>query len=275
MTDIAGQPPRPVTPISLIVAELERLSLQAAAFVPGNTDFSARLHAVTRLASGLDPYVEACTTPESSSLAKLTERTQQEAWDRRFADGETAVELEQEMVSGHVEGQLLKMLVHATRAASILEIGLFTGYSALAMAEALPEGGRLVALEIDAFAANFARTQFASAGLESKIRVEVGPAKDSLLRLIQDNETFDLVFIDADKGSYGAYLDIILESSLLSSTGLVCVDNTLMQGDPWCTGARSENGDAIARFNRQVADDARVEQVLIPIRDGLTLIRRA
>ena len=105
-----------------------------------------------------------------------------------------------------------------------------------------------------------------------KIDVRVGPALDTLRGLV--GETFDLVFVDADKAGYLGYLDALLELELLAPHGLICVDNTLMQGQPWTSGEPSANGAAIAAFNRAVAADPRVEQVLIPLRDGLTLIRR-
>jgi caffeoyl-CoA O-methyltransferase len=98
---------------------------------------------------------------------------------------------------------------------------------------------------------------------------------DTLGRLDAGGESFDLVFIDADKGGYAAYLDVLLGTGLLAPGGVICVDNTLMQGLPWRSDATTPNGDAIAAFNRSVADDPRVVQVLLPVRDGLTLIRRA
>ncbi|MEK0189743.1 SAM-dependent methyltransferase, partial [Microcoleus anatoxicus PTRS2] len=103
--------------------------------------FKAELQQAYELANGLDPYLNLCTTAESPALATLVKRTQSEDWSKRFSDGETVRHLEQEMLSGHVEGQLLKFLVHLTKAQRVLEIGMFTGYSALAMAEALPVDG--------------------------------------------------------------------------------------------------------------------------------------
>ena len=175
------------------------------------------------------------------------------------------------MLSGHVEGQALKFLVHLARARRVLEIGMFTGYSALAMAEALPDDGVLVACEVDADVAALARECFAAAPGGEKIDVRVAPADDTLAALA--GQVFDLVFIDADKAGYLGYVERILETGLLRDGGVICVDNTLMQGQPWA-GESTANGDAITAFNAAIADDPRVEQVLIPLRDGLTLIRR-
>ena len=177
------------------------------------------------------------------------------------------------MLSGHVEGQTLKMLVHATRARRVLEIGMFTGYSALAMAEALPAGGHLVSCEIDHEVAAFAQRCFQDSPDGSKIAVRVGPALATLSELDAAGVVFDLVFIDADKAGYSGYLTALLDFGLVAPHGLICVDNTLMQGQPWRPGEPTANGRAVAAFNQAVAADPRVDQVIIPLRDGLTLIR--
>ena len=176
------------------------------------------------------------------------------------------------MLSGHVEGQLLQLLIHVTRARRVLEIGMFTGYSALAMAEALPADGAVVACELDPAVAAFAAESFAGSPAGSKIDVRVGPALDTLAGLA--GTAFDLIFLDADKAGYVDYLAAILDTELLTPHGLLCVDNTLLQGEPWATAEPSGNGRAIDRFNQTLAGDPRVAQVLLPVRDGLTLVRR-
>lgn len=211
------------------------------------------------LAAGLDPYVERCTSPESPALAALARKTAARDW------GGTHVEAE--MLSGHVEGQFLKMLVAFGRVRRVLDIGMFTGYSALAMAEALPSDGIVVACEVDPDVAAFAQSCFPE---DAPIDVRVGPAAETLATL---DEPFDLVFLDADKGGYESYVETVLERDLLAPGGLLCVDNTLLQGEPWRAAPPSENGAAIAAFNEAVAADPRVEQVLVPLRDGITLIR--
>jgi caffeoyl-CoA O-methyltransferase len=266
--------PRPVTPVGILAAKLEWLSHQVEAIENVNPEVKSELHRAWELASGLDPYVGHCTTPESPALAFLMERTQAEDWSQRSAQGETVQPLEQEMLSGHVEGQMLKFLVHLTQAKRVLEIGMFTGYSALAMAEALPADGWLVACEVDPLAASIAQECFDRSPDGHKILVKVAPALDTLKQLANAGDAFDLVFIDADKAGYIDYLNTLLDSALLAKHGLICVDNTLMQGQPYLQGAVTENGTAIAAFNQAVVNDARIEQVLLPLRDGLTLIRR-
>jgi caffeoyl-CoA O-methyltransferase len=277
MMEIAA--PRPVTPIGILSAHLESIRQQVDALPNADQALRDELRRACALASGLDTYVGQCTTPESAALATLVRRTQSENWGQRSSVGDTVKPLEQEMLSGHVEGQTLKFLVHLTQAQHVLEIGMFTGYSALAMAEALPENGELIACEVDAFAAAFAEDCFKLSPHGHKIGVKVAPALETLAALAAAGKTFELVFIDADKGGYIDYLNLLLETQLLAPNGLICVDNTLMQGEPYLAEAilaesMTANGAAIAAFNQAVVDDPRVEQVMLSIRDGLTLIRR-
>jgi caffeoyl-CoA O-methyltransferase len=240
-----------------------------------STPLKARLQKALRLAAGLDPYLEECTTEQSSALAAIAQKTSSEDWSKRFSNGSTVRQLEQEMLSGHLEGQVLKMFVYMTRAKSILDIGMFTGYSALAMAEALPPDGRLVACEVDSYVAEFARDLFQGSLDGAKIKVELGSALSTLDKLADTGESFDLVFIDADKKEYVQYYQTLLDTNLLSPQGFICVDNTLLQGQVYLPEQeRTPNGEAIACFNRIVKDDPRVEQVVLPVRDGLTIIRR-
>ncbi|MBF2066300.1 MAG: class I SAM-dependent methyltransferase [Calothrix sp. C42_A2020_038] len=274
MTLTIPNKPRAVTPHTILV-ELLHNTLQLARSTNTSEEVLTSLQQIYTLAAGLEPYLNEYTTPESDALTALAQKTSQEDWSKRFSDGETVRQLEQEMLSGHVEGQTLKMFVHMTKAKRVLEVGMFTGYSALAMAEALPSDGILVACEVDSYVASFAQTCFQNSPHGSKIRVEVAPALDTLHKLAQQGESFDLIFIDADKKEYVKYFNIILDSNLLAPGGLICVDNTLMQGQVYLPSEqRSVNGQAIAEFNRVVASDSCVEQVILPLRDGVTLIRK-
>lgn len=265
---------RPVTPHGILVEEL-RKTLEMAKVANISGEVLENLKLTYQLAVGLDPYTSECTTPESPALTALAKKTSTEDWRKRFGDGETVRQLEQEMLSGHLEGQTLKMFVRMTKAKRVLEVGMFTGYSALAMAEALPDDGKLVACEVDAYVASFAQNCFADSPHGDKITVEIAPALETLRKLVAAGESFDLIFIDADKKEYVEYFQTILDGGLLASNGLICVDNTLLQGQPYLPPEKQTlNGEAIARFNSIVAEDARVEQVLLPVRDGLTLIQR-
>jgi len=274
MSRAASVGSRPVTPLGILVDYL-KTAVQMVEQEPGMTAGLEALQKALRLAAGLEPYLNECTSDESPILTTIAQKTAEESWNQRFSEGATGRELEQEMLSGHVEGQTLKMFVHMTCARSVLDIGMFTGYSALAMAEALPLDGHLVACEVDQYVADFAQALFQQSPHGGKIQVEVGPALETLGKLATAQASFDFVFIDADKKEYVQYFRNLLDSDLLSPHGFICVDNTLLQGQPYLPeDERSANGQAIAEFNRVVANDSRVEQVLLPVRDGLTVIRR-
>ncbi|MBD2092594.1 class I SAM-dependent methyltransferase [Microcoleus sp. FACHB-1515] len=269
---VAGDPVRPVTPLGILVEQLEAIVSQAEQAAI-SAELMSKLRTAYQLAAGLDPYVEDCTTAESADLEAIATCTRNERWSERFSDGETVRQLEQEMLSGHVEGQALKMFVSMTRAKRILDIGMFTGYSALAMAEALPPDGTLLACEVDSYVAEMARSLFDRSLHGSKIEIAIAPALETLRKLAASGETFDFVFIDADKKEYVQYFQVLLDSNLLPPDGFICVDNTLLQGQAYLPNP-SANGAAIREFNRVVQSDPRVEQVLLPLRDGVTLIRR-
>ncbi|MBP5974442.1 class I SAM-dependent methyltransferase [Brasilonema sp. CT11] len=274
MSQVVEKPTvRPVTPLGILAKQLETI-LQTLDKMSAD-ELQANLNQAWLLAAGLDPYLEQCTTRESPALAALAQKTAQEAWNQRFHEGATVRELEQEMLSGHVEGQTLKMFTHMIKAKKVLEVGMFTGYSALAIAEALPPDGELVACEVDPYTAEFAQAALRQSPHGAKIRVEVGPALSTLQKLADAGQSFDFVFIDADKREYVKYFQTLLETDLLVPGGFICVDNTLLQGQVYLPEEnRTPNGQAIAQFNEVVAADSRVEQVLLPLRDGLTIIRR-
>ncbi|MBI2380057.1 MAG: class I SAM-dependent methyltransferase [Gammaproteobacteria bacterium] len=172
-----------------------------------------------------------------------------------------------QMLTGRLEGRFLKLLVQLTGARRILEIGMYTGYSALSMAEALPEDGELITCDIDPAAEAFARRYFAQSPHGHKIRVAMGAALDTIAGLSGE---FDLVFLDADKESYPAYYEAVLP--LLRRGGLLVVDNSLWSGK--VLKPEDEASLAIAELNTRIAADPRVENVLLTVRDGVNLVRK-
>lgn len=168
---------------------------------------------------------------------------------------------------GPLEGAFFKMLVLLTGARRILEIGTFTGYSALIWAEALPRDGRVVTCDINPETTEIARRYFAESPHGHKIEIKLGPALDSL-KLISG--PFDLCFIDADKESYPAYYEACLER--VRSGGLVILDNVLKGGR--VLDAADPQGAAIDRLNKRIRRDSRVENVLLPVRDGIMLVMK-
>jgi caffeoyl-CoA O-methyltransferase len=173
------------------------------------------------------------------------------------------------MLTGAIEGRLLEFLVFLGQPRLVLEIGTYSGYSALSMARALPAGGRIITCELDPERVAFAGRHIEQAGYGDRIEIRPGPALETIGGL---DGPFDLVFIDADKEGYHDYYEAVLPK--LSEHGLIIADNTLYSGDVLSPEPES-NGEAIARFNHHVAADPLTVQVILPIRDGVTLIRRA
>jgi caffeoyl-CoA O-methyltransferase len=173
------------------------------------------------------------------------------------------------MLTGRLEGRFLKLLAGITGARRILEVGTFTGYSALSMAEGLPAGGTVITLELDPTHAQVARANIAASPLADRIEVREGPALETLATL---EPPFDLVFIDADKGGYPAYFEEALR--LLAPNGLIVLDNMLRGGHVLDANAREEGTVAIQGLNDRLVNDPRVEVVLLPVRDGVSLVRR-
>ncbi len=175
------------------------------------------------------------------------------------------------MMVGRLEGRFLEMLVFATQATRVLEIGTFTGYSAIAMAQGLAAGGSIISLEVDPHHATTARGNIAAAGFESRVSVIEGPALRSLEEL---QGPFDIIFIDADKVTYDAYYEAALPK--LAPHGLIVVDNTLQHGGVLARAEHpNEAAAALRAFNDKVVNDPRVVCVLTTVRDGVTLIRHA
>jgi caffeoyl-CoA O-methyltransferase len=203
----------------------------------------------------LDAYVDAHATPLEPLLQANHEETH-------------ASLSSPEMIAGPVLGRLLRLLVAMAAPRLVLEIGTFTGYSALAMAGGLPPDGRIVTCELSPERADFARGYFDRSPWGDRIEVRVGPALDTVNAL---DGPFDFVFIDADKGGYPGYYEAVVPK--LSPRGLIAVDNTLQGGDVADPG--DERGRAMAAFNDHVQADERTENVLLSVRDGVTLVRLA
>ncbi len=174
------------------------------------------------------------------------------------------------MASGHLQGRLLKMLVQMTQAKRVLEVGTFSGYSAICLAEGLPDDGLLYTFEINDEQEDFTRPWIAGSTVANKIHFIIGDAITEAPRL---GITFDLVFIDGDKRTYVETYEMAL--SVLRQGGFIVADNTLWDGHV-CDSAYDKDQQTlgIRRFNDLVAADTRVEKVILPLRDGLTLIRK-
>lgn len=172
------------------------------------------------------------------------------------------------------QGQLLGFLVTLIGARNALEIGTFTGYSSLAVARHLPPGGKLVACDVSDEFTQVARRYWADAGLADRVELRLGPALDSLAALAAEGWTskFDFAFIDADKPSYDGYYERCL--TLVRPGGLIAIDNVLWSGAVADPADQSESTVALRRLNAKIRDDDRVDHSMLPIGDGLMLVRR-
>ena len=214
----------------------------------------------------LSEYIEQHSSPESPVLQQITRSTHLEVINPR-------------MLSGHVQGRVLSMISQMIQPKRILELGTFTGYSALCLAEGLTEDGRLITIEHNDEMEDSIRRNLALSPLGEKIELVIGDAKEAMRRLGDKargdkakGEEFDLVFIDADKKEYCDYLDLVLP--LMRKGGWILADNTLWDGHIIESAYdKDKQTVALRAFNDKVMQDERLEKVILPLRDGLTIIR--
>jgi predicted O-methyltransferase YrrM len=174
------------------------------------------------------------------------------------------------MLSGHLQGKTLSMISKMIQPEKILEIGTFTGYSAICLARGLREGGKLITIEKDDELEPIARKYFHKAGMDNKIILLIGSALDMIPSL---EGSFDLVFIDADKREYAEYYNIVFEK--VRSGGFIIADNTLWNGKIFQSPLpRDAQSQGIINFNELIRTDSRIEKVILPLRDGMTVIRK-
>lgn len=208
--------------------------------------------------NALEQYVETMSSPEEALLRELERETYLRVINPR-------------MISGHIQGKFMEMLVRMLRPRRILEIGTFTGYSALCMAAGLDDGGIIDTCEIDDELEEMIRSFFDRSQHGGKIRLHIGSALEIAPTL---GERYDLVFMDGDKREYTAYYNMLMDNGLVGSGSFIIADNILWYGkvvEPVAKGDKQTQ--AIVDFNRMIREDERVENVIIPIRDGINLIR--
>jgi caffeoyl-CoA O-methyltransferase len=204
----------------------------------------------------LDHYIEGHTSEEPVVLQKLTRETYRDV-------------LMPNMLSGHHQGRFLALLSHLIKPSAILEIGTFTGYSALCLAEGLQEDGKLYTIDINEELEDMVRSYISEAGFDNKIQQIIGNALTVIPSL---SHTYDIVFIDADKVNYSNYFDLVIEK--VKKGGLIIADNVLWKGKVIDDLQKDKDTMALKAFNEKVLNDVRVDNLILNIRDGLMLIRK-
>lgn len=203
----------------------------------------------------LEEYIEAHTTLPDAVLQELYRHTYLHEMNPR-------------MMSGPVQGKFLQFLCQMLKPQHVLEVGTYTGYAAICMAKGLPENGRLITIEANVEYEETIRHYLAKAEVDDKVELLLGDAKTILPTL---DATFDLAFIDADKVSYPFYYELVMEK--MRPGGFILADNVLWDGKVLDVKAKEHDTQALITFNDKVMNDPRVEQVLLPIRDGLMMVR--
>jgi caffeoyl-CoA O-methyltransferase len=231
------------------------------------------------LIGGLDPYISSVSNADGPIMRAIKEKMDATNWDALHEEGKTMFSYGPEMSTDPIEAQTVKMFTFMKNAKRVLEIGMFTGYGAAAIVEALPEDGECVSLDIDPYLKEWVGDVMSQFPDGKKHSVEVGPALDSLVKLPADKK-FDFVFVDANKSEYRRYIEILLERGLLADGAMIAVDNTLYCGLPYMPEQydsqprRRGFGEDVKAFNEWLATQPDLMTVMLPIRDGITLVRK-
>ena len=178
----------------------------------------------------------------------------------------------QRMQISEVQGHFLQLIIKINNVKNCLEIGTFTGFSSLTMALALPNGGKLTTLDHDKKIVHVAKDFFKRGNLDNKIEIVISPALETLKRFSQEEKKFDLIFIDADKGNYKNYYELSL--NLINEKVLIIFDNVLWHGEVFKKDVTDEQTNIMREFNKYIKDDNRVEKIILPLGDGLTICRK-
>ncbi|GJE93464.1 SAM-dependent methyltransferase-like protein [Phanerochaete sordida] len=222
---------------------------------------------------GYDRYVERMSTAAPPVLDTMVAAGNATDWARVHAEGKTRFQLIPEMTAGGYEAVVLQQLAKIAKARNVLEIGMFTGTTTVALA-LVPTVEKVVTLELEAYLEQTNRPFFAQAGVSEKIDIRIGEALASLEELSAEGASFDMVFIDADKANYINYFHKLVDSGLLGKDGFIVVDNVAFKASPWAPDDCYSSGPTLDAFNHAVRNHRGVEVVMLPVEDGISLIRR-
>ncbi|XP_033724822.1 caffeoyl-CoA O-methyltransferase 1-like [Pecten maximus] len=205
--------------------------LQEMANVTGlPSDVQAQIQSCIDCVNAREEYCDNITLPSSTAINKLISKTEEHPWLHVYENRDIQWKVGPGMLTGQLEGSFLKTLVSMSNARRILEVGLFTGNSALAMAEALPADGKVVGLEISEYIGDFARQLIDQSPHGKKVEIRIGPAKENMEQLAKEGEQYDVIFIDANKEGYIDYYKIIMDNNMLAPRGTILIDNALHGG---------------------------------------------
>jgi caffeoyl-CoA O-methyltransferase len=231
------------------------------------------------LIGGMDPYVTSVSNGSGPIMQAIKDKMDNTDWNALYKQGKTMFSYGPEMSTDPTEAQAIKMFTFMKAPKRVLEIGMFTGYGAAAIVEALPSDGACVSLDIDPFLKDWVGEVMAQFSEGKKHSVLVGPALDSMAKLSAE-EKFDFVFVDANKSEYKRYVEVLLERDLLADGAIIAVDNTLYCGIPYMPAQydtqpkRRSFGEDIREFNAWLTNHPKLMTVMLPIRDGVTLVRK-
>lgn len=260
-----------------IVTFMDRIAVQlGAASQKTSGEGHQAISDAAKIVDGVDKMITKYSSQPSEALQNTSKKTAitNSLWADLKGKGKTSRLMEAEMISGQAEGQLLQILLKLSGGKHVLDIGTFTGYSSLAMAEVLPEDGTVVTLEREKEAAEIAKSNWSLSPHSFKIESRVGEAHDLLEQLASERKSFDLVFLDIDKPGYFALYQMLMDTNLLKVEGLLVVDNVMYKGEELSGKDLSLNGLGAQALNQGLLDDHRVHQVMLPLRDGVTLVYR-
>jgi len=178
----------------------------------------------------------------------------------------------QRLQISEIQGQFLQLMIKINNVKNCLEIGTFTGFSTLTMALALPNGGKITTLDHDEKIVHIAKNFFKKGNLDNKIETVISPALETLKKFLKQEKKFDLIFIDADKGNYKNYYELSL--NLINEKALIIFDNVLWRGDVFKKAVTDNQTNIMREFNKYIKNDNRVEKVILPLGDGLTICRK-
>ncbi|TCD70752.1 hypothetical protein EIP91_001781 [Steccherinum ochraceum] len=267
------------TPHDRIVHLLEQASQSvdsASALSPSEhlVNAKALIEKAKAIVDGYDSYVTEYSSPAPPIVERMWKDGHEHDWAKVYLEGKTKLRLIPDMSAGSYEGVVLQHLAKMSNARAVLEIGMFTGTTTVSLA-LVPSVDKVTALDIEIYLLEHNLPNFKEAGVASKIDVRIGNALETLDKLDEEGASFDMVFIDADKPSYIKYLDRILASpTLLAKRGFIAADNVVYKASPWVPDPVYKWREDLHAFNQHVRNRSDVEAVMLPIEDGITLIRR-